>query len=134
MMNFKSLAFLIFGFFIIGCSKGLFENSKKKIKGKAEILRFEDQNLKDSTIVEGYVVSRRENFSLDHVSVYTRQPLVGKLTDENGHFRFKVAPGKYDIISQYIGYTTFTIPQLEVKKKERLIILIKMGTTIQPLH
>jgi len=126
--------FIFFSLFFSGCNKIFFNNSKKVVKGKFEILRFNDENLSDSTIIEGYVVSRSENISLHRASVYAKQPLVGKITDINGYFKFKVAPGKHDIICQYIGYSTFIIPQINVKEKERLILLIKMGTTIQPLH
>lgn len=58
--------------------------------------------------IEG-LVSDSNGVGLGYATIYIRNIETGTTTNDEGEFNFKLPPGKYDIVFQYLGYETKVI-------------------------
>ena len=68
------------------------------------------------------------------IAVITTDPVLGTITDDNGHFRLENVPvGRHDIKVSYMGYENQVIPELMVSTGKELVLTIKMKEQISEL-
>jgi hypothetical protein len=87
-------------------------------------------------VVRGQVIDIESQAPLAFASiaVITTDPVLGTITDDNGHFRLENVPvGRHDIKVSYMGYENQVIPELMVSTGKELVLTIKMKEQISEL-
>ena len=87
-------------------------------------------------VVRGQVIDIESQTPLAFASiaVITTDPVLGTITDDNGHFRLENVPvGRHDIKVSYMGYENQVIPELMVSTGKELVLTIKMKEQISEL-
>ncbi len=72
---------------------------------------FSENDTRKQLTVSGFVVDAKNGESLTGAVIYTKElPAVGITTNSYGYFSLTLPEGKYNLIVQYLGYKTKTIP------------------------
>ena len=80
----------------------------------------------DTGIIKGTIVAARDGSPLIGANIFLKESKQGAATDLKGKYFIKdVSAGKYEIVAQYIGYSTF-VKNIEVKADSILIVDIEM--------
>jgi len=78
--------------------------------------------------IEGIVLGNNKQ-ALEAVNIGVKNyPNIGSSTDKNGFFHLEIAPKKYRLIVQYIGFATQEIP-IDIQKNTYLTIVLKKQNT-----
>ena len=86
--------------------------------------------------IRGTVKDNATQRALEGVSVYLKgtNPIIGTTTDETGNFLLENVPiGRYIVKASFVGYETFTIPDLLVSSGKESILNISLVQTAQNL-
>lgn len=87
--------------------------------------------------IRGTVYDSETRRHLSGASVYLKdtEPTLGTTTDENGSFRLEHVPiGRYVLKASFVGYETFTIPDLLVQAGKETVLDIELTQAVKSLN
>ena len=73
------------------------------------ILSFNGVSLAAKKMLSGNIYDSNSKEAISYASIYLKNMSVGAYSDENGHFKFDLENGNYELQISYIGYKTETV-------------------------
>lgn len=100
----------------------------------AVLASFTNPLLAQTQILRGTITDKQSAFPLigATVRVMDTDPIIGTITDENGHFELKNVPvGRQVVQVQYLGYETLTLPNILVTAGKEVVLDVSLTESIQ---
>lgn len=86
--------------------------------------------------VKGYIIDKQSEMPLigATIELISNEKSIGAVTDYDGYFRLEGVPvGRQSLRFSYLGYSTITLPNLEVTAGKEVILNIALEETVEKL-